>query len=589
MSVAVYFPLYKVSTSYIVRQGRVWTPLEHMLLRRVSKRASASLDLARDAAVPINLVIEALIELLSAGWVQIRSGTEGVLFEATPSGKRAAESDSLPMDWQTQKRRTNLCMERVTASFIKPEDLSIVHRDKVPSGAQVISPRLFKLAMSPVSCLDRLYMLDDEAFEEWVDYRVTSQNLFAVASVVGEEVQGLPGYVPSDLLQAIKEEAALSDRGKGKVATTTPFIRAGSSDRDARGEIGPDDLVVGGSDHLEVVQSVLARAKKLVVVHSCFVHPNAIRKLMPSLEAAAKRGVDVELLWGQRTNELAEWSQRAFAEARKIFASMTPALRSRIRFAESETGSHAKIIIADSGSNGTYECYVGSCNWLSAGYRDIEISVRLREPRLVAQVAALLGSLRMPTSGRWSADVYRLVSIQSACRAGRADAGSGPCELSVVIDQEHLAAVREARDNAKARIVAGCDLYGPAGETSVFVPMRTAAQSDAKVSLYFNRLATSVSEGARDTAVEALRSNGIVLEKRSHLHGKFLIWDNDTMVISSFNWLATTPDPWKPVGAEVGVVIRGSGISQILERKLQKALEDVELRDSNVAAVPASG
>src|SRR5215211_5776104 len=141
---------------------------------------------------------------------------------------------------------------------------------------------------------------------------------------------------------------------------------------------------------------------------------------MPSFERAAKRNVNVELLWGQRTDELPDWSQEALRDTRKIFESLSPAIGSKVRFSKNETGSHAKLILADSGPNGAYETYISSCNCLSARYRFIEASVRIRDPLLVGYVAALLAALRTQPSGPWGPDVYRLVHVYSAChRTGR--------------------------------------------------------------------------------------------------------------------------------------------------------------------------
>ena len=78
-------------------------------------------------------------------------------------------------------------------------------------------------------------------------------------------------------------------------------------------------------------------------------------------------------------------------------------------------------------------------------------------------------------------------------------------------------------------------------------------------------------------ATDELRGVGIDLIQRDHLHGKFLAWDDDGLVVSSFNWLATTPDPWKPSGAEIGVLVRGRGIVNAFEEKVTKALERAAL------------
>jgi hypothetical protein len=72
---------------------------------------------------------------------------------------------------------------------------------------------------------------------------------------------------------------------------------------------------------------------------------------VPSLLAAAKRKVRVDLLWGQRNEELNEEALKDFRESKAMFDKLSPHAKSYLRFAETETGSHAKIVLADSGAS----------------------------------------------------------------------------------------------------------------------------------------------------------------------------------------------------------------------------------------------
>jgi hypothetical protein len=46
--------------------------------------------------------------------------------------------------------------------------------------------------------------------------------------------------------------------------------------------------------------------------------------------------------------------------------------------------------------------------------------------------------------------------------------------------------------------------------------------------------------------------------------------DDDALLITSFNWLATSPDPWKPRGAEIGIVVKGPGLVGHLQTKFRQ-------------------
>jgi hypothetical protein len=42
------------------------------------------------------------------------------------------------------------------------------------------------------------------------------------------------------------------------------------------------------------------------------------------------------------------------------------------------------------------------------------------------------------------------------------------------------------------------------------------------------------------------------------------------LLITSFNWLATTSNPWKPRGAEIGVIVKGPDLVGHLKNKFSE-------------------
>ena len=61
---------------------------------------------------------------------------------------------------------------------------------------------------------------------------------------------------------------------------------------------------------------------------------------------------------------------------------------------------------------------------------------------------------------------------------------------------------------------------------------------------------------------------GISLEQIPNLHGKFLAWDDNTLVVTSFNWLSTSVANTRARGAELGIMISGPDMRDILSKKL---------------------
>jgi hypothetical protein len=80
--------------------------------------------------------------------------------------------------------------------------------------------------------------------------------------------------------------------------------------------------------------------------------------------------------------------------------------RERIALSPISSGSHAKILLYDGGSDGAWETIIGSCNFLSSPYNAIDISVRSRSQRLAAQILSRLIAAQLPVSGGWNPLVH---------------------------------------------------------------------------------------------------------------------------------------------------------------------------------------
>ncbi|WP_143035554.1 hypothetical protein [Bradyrhizobium sp. Rc2d] len=106
-----------------------------------------------------------------------------------------------------------------------------------------------------------------------------------------------------------------------------------------------------------------------------------------------------------------------------------------------------------------------------------------------------------------------------------------------------------------------------AAETSVLVPMQRAAELGKHVRLLYQRPSKLLRETGRVPEVTELAKRGLILEQCDDLHGKFLLWDEDSLAVSSFNWLSTVAD-----GTRVsGVFISGPSLRQCLAEQMLAA------------------
>ena len=67
------------------------------------------------------------------------------------------------------------------------------------------------------------------------------------------------------------------------------------------------------------------------------------------------------------------------------------------------------------------------------------------------------------------------------------------------------------------------------------------------------------------------------------LHGKFLLWDNNDIVISSLNWPSSDTSASLPQG-EIGVHIAGGGIANAVVQNLETIWPDLLKRGPDAMA-----
>lgn len=131
----LYVPLYRMAVSYLYSFGRRWSLIEHMLLIESTVAKHTASELAVIANVPHRLVVEALINLLRANWIEVRSDNDKIYFAATPAGQRHAKERTLPERLQKDIRWDSVCVERLTGHWMRADDLDLVYEKDLPPDA----------------------------------------------------------------------------------------------------------------------------------------------------------------------------------------------------------------------------------------------------------------------------------------------------------------------------------------------------------------------------------------------------------------------------------------------------------------------
>jgi len=567
----LYLPLYRMAVSYLYNFGRRWSIIEHMLLieSTVAKRTAS--ELAVIANVPHRLVVEALINLLRANWVEVRSDNDKVYFAATPAGHRRAKETTLPERLQKDIRWESVCVDRLTGHWMRADDLDLVYERDLPADAVKLPALLHTFEPNDAALRDLFRLNLNESLEPAAPQFRTPSLPYARVGIAFNEVQaGLPPNAPFALRQTLVDASS-------KVVdddTTSYQARSYIVQEAARDDLTEDDIIVGGPAHLSLLREILDRAKSAVVIHSCFLGADTLRNLLPDLERAGKRRIRVDLLWGLIVDPEATGPVRKISDATAVLAELPAGARERIRLSPHSSGSHAKVILYDDRETGVWTTIVGSCNYLSSDFDWMEVSLRTRSVLFASRVLSRLLSNQLPAVGNWSATARRLNAIWSELKQqARTRQEAGKHLISLVTDHDHYACVTLARDHAKQEIEIACDLYGLSAETSVLVPMETAASRGIAVRLQYTRPSKFLLDEGHAPSPPELERRGIKIEQVKDVHAKYLGWDEDSLVVSSFNWMATSIDSKRSRGAEIGALIEGAGIRGLLKSKLRRSGE----------------
>jgi hypothetical protein len=570
MSVRALVPLYRLEVNYLVRHGRRWSALEHLLLWACQSPRSAQ-ELALQTDMPVRLISEGLVNLLRAGWVDLRSSDSGNTFSATAAGIAAAAKQVPDHLLETQRRSSQLYMERLSGEYFSIKELTVIRRGS-PEFLQddVIEPQYFTVSPLGPELVDRLPLRRDDTFERLRDTpKLVPGDLFAILDVGPGGIEGLPRRTPAAvglaLLAAMtRKQTALPAKAGPTMALPSIEAALGDPLKD-RGALAPflfsqDTLVIGGTEHLEAADALIRAAQRIVIIHSTFVGKN-IQKLLPAVEVAARAGVQVHIHWGKKDDPEGIEANPSEMAARLAVTAIPADFRRNVHLGQNSTGSHAKIILADCGTREGFTVLLGSCNWLCSPFKSVEASVRTDDPALVAVISQKLAALLAPAVGQ-DLVVGQLLAIH-------AEAAAQPAPVSahramVVSDQDHYAAVRDAMNDVGqgGTVLLGSHKFGHAGETTALDPMRAAAKQGANVKLFYSKVLPNFGAEAAAAKSTELAAGTIALHPtEDDMHAKFLSW-GDFLLITSFNFLSASVNGNQRSGSEIGILLQGAGIAE---------------------------
>lgn len=567
-NVRVAIPLYRGKRKFHLEKGRRWSIVEHLVLAALAGQAQSVAALASTGQMHERLVIEMLIRLMRAGWVELQPTSTELLFAASAAGKAAAVKPELPAAATPVSRWMNFVVDRITGTIFKPRELPFLHRNTIAEREQReaivwLQPTTFESDYEVEDLVEHLFR-EDENFIAVERAGDRLMERYALVLVRGGKIEGLPERAPLRLVEAVLDAARQGAASRpGQPMTVEAPTGAAAPESAARRRafhLADEDMLIGGEANEAALLHVIAGARERLIIHSTFVGKPAFDRLKPHLLEAARKGARVELMWGEGEDPRSAGRTRAAVGAirEELAASGEDEL---IRLNPFSTRSHAKFVVADRRGGGPV-ALIGSCNWLSSGMALLEVGVRLRDPRLVADLLYQAAELSRGRDGHWN-ELTSQLAAYAASVSDMPPMRSPNAEAAILLGPAHRDILREVSDRAERRLLLMSHRVSASARQAFLIPARTAlaARPALAVELRYG-IAPKSPEPGWDTIARGLDMTGIAVVPPAspEAHAKLLAWDEDDVVISSQNWLSADPSESNP-RREMGIHLRSAGLA----------------------------
>ena len=581
-------PAWHYTTAVIVERVWGWSPVEEAILLSFLKKPGSSQEVANDLTIPPQVAKSAVTRLMQHGLLELRFGPSPALAVTEPGAAFVYEGMPLPERAETRRVGVSAVYEPFTRSVLARRDSGFQRYPKSKEG---------DVSLKIPNDGEALYL--NSTFEDYArrfaEGRLrVGETVYSTDADTSRVAQGMmvfpfsdirEGVFPPDATEAFKHVLLNAVDGR---ETPKKKRRARSIDATEFANVEtifkPEQIVAGGGAHLDRFVAIVDAARSDVVVLSTFVAAQDDQmgrsnkeRAWQALERAVSRGVNCHLFHGAPPEEQKHAEALNELRLRLLKHADRPACVN-VHFQSRDT--HAKFLAADDGRGGA-AAVVGSCNWLQTPYYSFELSLELRDGAAAACGLSLLAETLAVQPGamrtvnilrRMAAHVGRLRS--STFTLGTSNPDEVSATLRVLRAHQHLHALRSATRKAGTRIVCGSNRLGAPMEPAVFDPLREAEARVSDRRILYSIPANPIRKRHIREAIALEGGVKAVPIDRPKLHGKFLLWDSDNIVVTSMNWGSKQADPLKPLD-EVGLHIHAPGTADVLHRILEEHFGDI--------------
>jgi len=577
-------PVVRVQALARIEKGIQWSDIEHLLLFALSKKTYTTIELASYAGLPRVVVIEAIVQLMRVGWVDMLINDSQTAFIATNEGKLFVGYESLPYLPNKYTRKIDYIIDRMAGNVFSTKGSNLVPAREiekllVKNGGSIVEirpnlgisdpcfPSLLKQSDELSVNQDLIY--DGEKLESFVEESISvDQNAWLRLTYTEEAIKGIPSTNTDELNQKINNyiRDKRSNKNMQDKSAFGTVSQARSKFRWPKQLINIDlknDIFFSGEQHKMLLKKILQTATNHIIIYSTFLNYENIEIWIEPMQEAVNRGVTIDLLWDYQSDK------------KKNSNKLREKIRERnlthwIRLHDLEVGSHAKFIIYDCDENDV-NVVIGSCNWLSNPLKaeSAEVSIQFRSSVIVRQWLEVFDKL-LPQNGQLNQIRQRILALASSSKIANDSLKLSEkpvpffrIKSRILITGEHERIIEEACNTIQERISVVSHKAGNAIENQILIPFNSLADTrNIKCTVLFSKVSgTSVLTNG-DIKLFKDRYSKINIDKIRG-HGKILCWDKNYAVITSLNWLSKDDVGSNPFG-EIGVYLEGGGIGDFL-------------------------
>lgn len=597
-------PLNQYLVEYEVGGETYFTEIDLTILRAVANEGIGDLQhLGELLFLPQRLLIESLVGLARSGCVSVNPIKGG--FRVTEHGRIVLLDPEKHWPEKFATRQCRFLVDQVCGQIAASRSVTYATTGSLIKTGDydryVRLPRDLGLDRIDIGQVKAILSRGANEWIRWPGEPVLQQEVWLKLHVVEDRIHGLPDGWRSALaekMSAILERPRLALQRT--VVVTQESSRTTSAKRGWKVTPGTTGVVFGRHMHSELLRKALLDAQSQVLIASAFISSHVIQHdVEPLVVDATKRGVRVDLLWGysagatdeERANTLAALQQLK----RKCHGS------NLLRFNVEPSGSHAKLLAWDSKEADLHVC-IGSFNWLSVpagsqatGERLLEASVLTTNAGLASDVCTTIAGLwgEAESAGTGTSDLWHRTASgleRHAARLGiaaypmsgdsdepldadealtptAADSRETPrVEIQLVRDREHQVLLRQLLQEGVRRIAVVSHKVG--GIASVRLASLPILRPDVSSAVQVRVVAGEIQADAdhlMDELTATIAAAGGTLHMQSGLHAKVLLVD-DSVIISSFNFLSADARGRSADDREVGVLIRSRELCDEVSR-----------------------